>query len=424
VGTAAPPRIVAYGDSLTAGSPSMEPYAKAMAQALWDAGIQVEVTVCGLNAMRAEQMLALAEEPDVHDMMSRWGHGLAHLIRPKRGAWKAADLVLIMAGTNDLGQASARPNEICAAVRGLHELCHAEGVRTVALAIPDAGGAVDSMTMVPDIRGRRRAANAAIAAWSRSSSKDDLPCNGLVSLTRPELFVSIGALMPYGPLARAAGFWEKDGVHFTAAGSRVLGQRLAFKLQGLVSELQRSRLREGRGLPTIEDDGAAGSTADSAPTLEAYLAAFALEDAAAIKAEAVEEQQEVPDWELDAVSFLQAWHRGKRNLSPSGQVRRTFQRLPRSKEAVLSTAVSQEQIDCRQQVLAPASAAPPVTAASAPPVAASSPAAADALPDACAAITAAAASGDAAALKDAIALAKKAGVPKKEIARANALGQH
>mmetsp|Transcript_46640 Transcript_46640/g.131815 ORF Transcript_46640/g.131815 Transcript_46640/m.131815 type:complete len:422 (+) Transcript_46640:92-1357(+) len=130
-------RIVAVGDSLTAGFPSLEPYGQALAEALAEMGAAVDVTVCGLCGIAAQQMLAGAREPGIVDSLGRTGPGLAELVRARRGAWCKADLVLLMVGTSDLTSPTPA-DQICAQVRQLHKVCHAEGVRTVALGVPDA----------------------------------------------------------------------------------------------------------------------------------------------------------------------------------------------------------------------------------------------------------------------------------------------
>merc|ERR1712061_692832 len=95
-------RVLAFGDSLTAGFPSLEPYAQAMAESLSDMGIPVEVTVCGLCGMTVHQMLAGMNESSLIDSIGRTGIGLMELVRVKRGFWTKADIVLVMAGTSDL----------------------------------------------------------------------------------------------------------------------------------------------------------------------------------------------------------------------------------------------------------------------------------------------------------------------------------
>ena len=156
-------------------------------------GYQVEATVCGLCASTAWQMLAAVEEPLVLETLgSRYGSGLLPLLSSP----KPVDLVLLMAGTNDLAKSSAQ--EIFSSLRGLHSVCHRAGVPTVALGIPDAG--CRSMARLgPEVVAKKRAVNASLAAWIREESES------ATGLLKPELFVSTVALLPYGPKSRSEG---------------------------------------------------------------------------------------------------------------------------------------------------------------------------------------------------------------------------
>merc|ERR1719336_845399 len=118
---AAPFRIVAYGDSLTAGAPSMHSYVVGLAEALTAAGCPTEVVVCGLCAATTTNMWVGVEAPlgSVRDIQSRAGAGLATLVAPPQ----VPDLVLLMAGTNDLADPSARAQQIFGRLRSLHEAC-------------------------------------------------------------------------------------------------------------------------------------------------------------------------------------------------------------------------------------------------------------------------------------------------------------
>ena len=204
-------RVVIYGDSLTAGAPSRTPFGQEFCRSLRSVGCHVEAEICGLCALTARQMFLAADEESVSDLWRRSGKGLLRLL-------KNADLVLLMAGTNDL--ASSMASEIIESLRGLHSACHRRGVPTVALGIPDSGGR--QLKRFPFLGATRREVNASLAAWVKADEK------------KPEAFVNTMALLPYGPKSREAGCWESDGVHFTSEGSRVLGWRLAQVLQPLM----------------------------------------------------------------------------------------------------------------------------------------------------------------------------------------------
>ena len=213
-------RVLFYGDSLTAGAPSMCSYAEEFCKCLTAAGCYIEGTVCGLCAASAYEMLEIAQEPFVLDsLQSRWGSGIAHLA-------SQADLVVIMAGTNDLAFADGK--HIFKSLHGLHMACHRLGVATVALGIPDSGGRSIKRLVKRQIPAQRREANSLLASWAKGTTAVEG-----TNLT-PEVFVNSVALMPFGPQSRNAGYWETDGVHFTAAGAKVLGYRLAEVLQPLI----------------------------------------------------------------------------------------------------------------------------------------------------------------------------------------------
>jgi len=364
-------------------------YAQALSQSLAEAGQPVEIHVCGMCGLTAEQMASGLSEPSLLDRVGRPGVGLADLVRERRRghSWRSADLALIMAGTNDL--ASPTPGErIAGFVQQLHAACHAQGVRTVALSVPDAGirkykrlQSSGRLLSKHDIQkeidlarrhgeeerfkaSRRRRANAVLARWARgrveggaapasrekpaecaeqqpvasleaylkaldmeeeqaSGSGEAVPsleaC--LAELGRdearappelPEMFISVGSILPYGPRAVAAGYWESDTVHFTREGSRVIGRRLAVLLQPLIARLAAAHLLGHGGEElTAEGDGAA------APSLEAFMEAFRMEDelagvrgATAGQAELPEEVVVVPrEWEEEAAVTLQRFVR-------------------------------------------------------------------------------------------------------------------
>ena len=98
-------RILAFGDSLTAGYHSMgaayAPWACTLCQLL---GAEV-VDHIGLSGFTTAELVRSMDECSVTDVASRTWSGLRHKLR---SAAVPYDIVLIMAGTNDLaGQARA-----------------------------------------------------------------------------------------------------------------------------------------------------------------------------------------------------------------------------------------------------------------------------------------------------------------------------
>ena len=223
-------RIIIYGDSLTAGAPSFVPFGEELAKSLTaDFGLSnLEMVICGLCAASAHEMLQVVDEPFVLDsLQSRWGAGLAHLA-------KDADVVLIMAGTNDLSFSDGK--EIFEAVRGLHTACHSLGVPTVALGIPDSGGRCLKRWSA-SFPAKRREANSLLASWTKRQKCEE-PIDELhPSPSGPLAFINTVATMPFGPKSQSESYWESDGLHFTATGSKELGFRLAQLLGPLMSRL-------------------------------------------------------------------------------------------------------------------------------------------------------------------------------------------
>lgn len=195
-------RILCYGDSMTVGychgGSVFEPYACAMANRLGFSGIASEITVCGLSGRRADEMVAAASSALV-DNLGFSGKGLVRTLR-EDGPF---DLVLVMAGTNDMGGGSS-PGSIIESLQCLHCACHELGVPTVALAPPPAPG-----------RGM---------AWEmmRQPIVDALR---QMSMQMPRMLACVdpATLVP----ATWSGCWDPDGLHFSVAGSIALGQGLA-----------------------------------------------------------------------------------------------------------------------------------------------------------------------------------------------------
>lgn len=302
-------RIVAYGDSLTAGFPSFEPYAQRFVDELASQGIYVDVTVCGLCGLTAGDMLRCAGEfQPVYDPLSRAGVGLLEAARRKEGAWREADLVLIMTGTNDLGKLFdlQGPEEIGQRIIALHRICLAEGIPTVALGIPDAGGIrgkklLKATELTQSLQRQwatwRSVANGVVARWCREpgtrTASPSARGRGSLGALRPELFLSTGSMLPFGPQTRKLGAWESDNLHFTAVGSRLLGERLACRLSQLLI-----RLRSGRVLLCDET-----SRNMSIPSVATFLEALDMEECTA-KEESFE-VKDYPHWEREAAFRIQ-----------------------------------------------------------------------------------------------------------------------
>eukprot|EP00446_Apocalathium_sp_SHHI-4_P022023 CAMPEP_0177268726 /NCGR_PEP_ID=MMETSP0367-20130122/63967_1 /TAXON_ID=447022 ORGANISM="Scrippsiella hangoei-like, Strain SHHI-4" /NCGR_SAMPLE_ID=MMETSP0367 /ASSEMBLY_ACC=CAM_ASM_000362 /LENGTH=330 /DNA_ID=CAMNT_0018724373 /DNA_START=8 /DNA_END=997 /DNA_ORIENTATION=+ len=195
-------RVLCYGDSLTAGFASsgtfFEPYGRAMAEGLAAVGVQCEVSICGLSGKTAREMVATAETSLV-DIVGNRGKGLARAI-DEDGPF---DLVLIMAGTNDMGL-GYQDSYVLQDLKVLHRVCHDRGVPTVALAPPPApcGGSGREVQ-------RRRFLYSLRATLLRTP--------GTVAVVDPADLVA----------AACSQLWEPDGLHFSPQGSRQFGHGLA-----------------------------------------------------------------------------------------------------------------------------------------------------------------------------------------------------
>lgn len=200
-------RILCYGDSLTVGfckeGSLFEPYGRTLAHFINASGFSCEVLVCGYSGHTAAEMVANADCAIVQDVTGLCGKGLRRILCDEG----PIDIVLIMSGTNDLGH-GASPLAVLHDVRQLHSICHTHGVATVALAPP----ASPATFRAAGLAGRRRDFVDHLMKW--------IP---LASRRTP--FIDPSDVMPRN--SGSEHLWEPDGVHFSAAGSRLLGQWLA-----------------------------------------------------------------------------------------------------------------------------------------------------------------------------------------------------
>lgn len=252
------PRIVIFGDCLCDVVHGMVPFATALSNQLHKSGISAEVAACGFSGLSSLKLLQLAQEDELRDGRGRRGPGLRALLR---GSQRPASAVIVIAGLCDLLQSGDEPIAVFRRLKTMLQLCLREGVRTVAMAVPDVGGDAEKTLFGSTLSARRRGTNSLLASWVRERDGED----------RPELLVNPAALMPFGPGSVARGFWEKDGVHLTVAGASVFGERLGWVLRPLVATLRGST----RPLPTVS---AANSSDGVTPSLDEFLLAFAMED--------------------------------------------------------------------------------------------------------------------------------------------------
>ena len=191
------PRILCYGDSLTAGTSPLGqilyPYAPHLERALHQQTTLRNAVVrhCGLPGWTSEQMLADA-------------NGALTGLRTAIQAGSPIDLVILLAGTNDLAYGD-RPEPIVQSLLGLHQLCFDEGVKhTIAIGIPSSG----YQSINRQVKLLAQAINNDLARFAHHESRTT--------------FVPF----PFD-FQQDDEKWALDGLHFSPLGYRVLGEALA-----------------------------------------------------------------------------------------------------------------------------------------------------------------------------------------------------
>jgi len=202
-------RLLAYGDSLTAGFHSggrrFAPYGEALSTSLAP-GLAADIWVCGLSGLTALEMLQMTDSPQVYDVCTRSGKGIRRILMDE-GPF---DLAIVMAGTNDLGKGESPVPRIAADVQALHEACHSVGVRTAMLSVPPNRAVLGNASYAEEWRHL----NALLSDWARCP---DTAQHIVVSVDTAEIV----------PFEVGSELWETDGLHLSALGSKQLGERLA-----------------------------------------------------------------------------------------------------------------------------------------------------------------------------------------------------
>ena len=197
-------RVLAYGDSLTAGycddGYAFSPYAPALEGALE----LVRVDHVGHSGMTAREMVAHAGAPEA---------GLGAILDAAAAAGSPYALVVVLAGTNDMPNVPERrvredragaAAAVADAVWSVHSIAHARTVPTVAVGIPGSM----AQARIGYFRSLADGANEALERRCQATSLATfLPC----------------------PVAfdERSGDWERDGLHMSRAGYERLGTGLA-----------------------------------------------------------------------------------------------------------------------------------------------------------------------------------------------------
>eukprot|EP00747_Dinoflagellata_sp_TGD_P179926 gnl/TRDRNA2_/TRDRNA2_31542_c0_seq2.p1 gnl/TRDRNA2_/TRDRNA2_31542_c0~~gnl/TRDRNA2_/TRDRNA2_31542_c0_seq2.p1 ORF type:complete len:842 (+),score=143.30 gnl/TRDRNA2_/TRDRNA2_31542_c0_seq2:51-2576(+) len=265
-------KVLCYGDSLTAGfynyGRGFSPYGAAISGSL-ATEMDAEVWVCGMVGCTAKEMAeklrAPADGRSLVDMCKRSGRGLEWILE-KNGPF---DLVLIMAGANDLAYAGGNVETIMPHIEMLHRTCHSRHTRTVALSVPPN----QPLYSDPDYAHNWHLVNNAVYKFAHGDGKDDESTVGTA------LFVNTREYVPFDNANKH--LWDKDGLHFTPEGSKRLAQCLAPRLLPL---LRTTPNMSGRPAAKVTDDSSSAS-----------MLSRLLEEQRTIRAEIMKLQQRLSD---------------------------------------------------------------------------------------------------------------------------------
>lgn len=165
--------------------------------------------------MTAVEMARGLDSLQLKDTFGRTGPGLRRLLAEH----SSIDLVLIMAGTNDVAMPQSSAQEVVSSLQSLHMACHAAGTPSMILSVPES--CVTGTSLYPQAKAKWHAINKALAAWAEDSQSPAL--------------VDTSKLIPFHRKSCAEGLWDPDNLHFTAVGSKELGSSLAPALMEFLS---------------------------------------------------------------------------------------------------------------------------------------------------------------------------------------------
>jgi len=211
-GNREPLKVLCYGDSLTAGycnsGASFHPYGRVLAETLG----HCSVTVCGLSGRTAEEMLAGQQTSRIVDVVGHMGPGLACLLESE-----TPNVVLILAGTNDLGQSltnNVSAEAILERVKQLHAVSHRAGIASIAFSPPSL------------VEGPYRVIQQKLAALIRDWARME------------PMVAAHFDIEELVPRAFPSGLWDSDVIHMSMAGQHRLGRSLAHLVPSVLSAHQ------------------------------------------------------------------------------------------------------------------------------------------------------------------------------------------
>jgi lysophospholipase L1-like esterase len=205
--------IICYGDSNTAGfrppsnHPPMVPWGVFLERALNLEGYDATVEVIGNSGLTARELYEKRMHPSIPDITGTMHPGLQYRVKSLPDP---PDLVIIMLGTNDLGESSEEPR-VFEYMSKLHEVCHQRGIRTVALAAITLGTMVLTGMGKSDMKQNRD-------ALARHISSYELNNDYVMGHLDPRNLV---------PREPSLGLWEQDGLHWSDKGQAKFGKAVA-----------------------------------------------------------------------------------------------------------------------------------------------------------------------------------------------------
>ncbi|OTB05572.1 hypothetical protein M426DRAFT_137495 [Hypoxylon sp. CI-4A] len=190
-------RILCFGNSLTAGFPAGQPYADKLKEKLEDAFLghgyaEIDYEVDGVPG----------------DLVTR-----GSFISRMGDAWRIAtqakepyDWTIVLGGTNDLGWGCA-VDTIVAGLKRTWDIPLSKGGKVLALTIPD------TRAKFKDISERRDQVNQAIKEYK----------------TPNFFYFDLNKAIPYHAMKPEdrPKYWEMDGVHLSADGYNLMGEKIA-----------------------------------------------------------------------------------------------------------------------------------------------------------------------------------------------------
>jgi len=234
-----PRRIFCFGDSLTAGTspPNHElfPYAKHLEEAInsrnsVDADVDVDVDIdIDIDIDKTVQVRwkgypgwtapALLSNGGLSDFLAK--AKAAQQQQENNGSQEqqpqpAIDLVVVLAGTNDLAYATDG-REIFESIKAIHELAFSQGLvhQTIALGIPPSGWQAKSESA----RSLASEVNAKLESWAATT--------GDATSTSTSMSTAVFVPFPIQEYNRQSDLWSPDGLHFSPKGYQTIGESLA-----------------------------------------------------------------------------------------------------------------------------------------------------------------------------------------------------